>query len=82
MLPEANAQQSYLMCERIREQVKEHLFSTGSEQIRITVSAGIYTSEEGTDSRPEEMIKKADHALYRAKNNGRDRVEVYTPNEE
>lgn len=82
VLPEANARQSYLLCERIREQVKDHLFSTGSEQIRITVSAGIYTSEEGTDSRPEEMIKKADHVLYRAKNNGRDRVEVYTPDEE
>lgn len=54
VLPEANDRQSYLLCERIREQVKEHLFSTGSEQIRITVSAGIYTSEEGADSKPEE----------------------------
>jgi diguanylate cyclase (GGDEF)-like protein len=44
---------------------------------RVTCSFGVVTTPEGElDS--EALIRAADEALYRAKGNGRDRVEIST----
>jgi diguanylate cyclase (GGDEF)-like protein len=43
------------------------------EHTRITVSAGVAASAQNVQT-PEDLIKKADTALYSAKNRGRDRV--------
>jgi diguanylate cyclase (GGDEF)-like protein len=45
------------------------------EELGVTVSLGVAcTAEEGLD--PEVLLGAADQALYRAKANGRNRVEV------
>ena len=47
------------------------------KQFTITVSAGIVTTDEPTQMRPDTMLKAADIAMYEAKRRGKDCVAVY-----
>jgi len=65
----------------LAESVRSHLFEAGithdgSAFGRITLSAGVATEipERGTD--PVDLVSRADDVLYRAKDGGRNRVEV------
>lgn len=62
--------------EKMRAEIAENIsISHFSEKLHVTVSMGVATSP--THGRnATELIKTADKALYRAKENGRDRVEV------
>jgi diguanylate cyclase (GGDEF)-like protein len=67
-----------LHCERIRQTIETSEFAFGETLVRITVSLGFYfgqvTNGEG-DPSIEVFIGKADEALYRAKDLGRNRTE-------
>ncbi|MEJ1354671.1 MAG: diguanylate cyclase [Candidatus Sedimenticola sp. (ex Thyasira tokunagai)] len=59
--------------ERIRQKIADIRIPHEGKELQFTVSIGVYTSlGEGL----EEMIGKADEALYRAKNEGRNRVVI------
>lgn len=60
--------------ERIRERVENHPFLlTTGQMIHITVSIGLACYNE-TTIQPKLLIKEADHALYDAKQTGRNKV--------
>jgi diguanylate cyclase (GGDEF)-like protein/PAS domain S-box-containing protein len=78
ILPEANQDIAVERAERIREGVKEmQIEYQGHALGEISVSLGVvvYPLHNAT---AEGILKKADEALYQAKRNGRDRVEVAT----
>ena len=53
-------------------------FFVDSDKIRISASSGIARApDDGED--PEELLRKADLALYRAKSKGRRRYQLFTP---
>jgi len=58
-----------------RELASTPLGSTG--EIRVTMSAGLAAAEPGDDA--ETLLRRADAAMYRAKQAGRDRVETARP---
>ncbi|MFH2043764.1 MAG: diguanylate cyclase [Pseudomonadota bacterium] len=74
ILPETNLDSATLLAERIRKIIekKEHSFNV-TDPIRITVSIGVYECKDNKDS-ADSMLKKADEALYLAKETGRNRV--------
>ena len=49
----------------------------GDQEIFPTLSIGIATSKEGMHDRPEEIIRDADIAMYKAKENGKGCYEVF-----
>lgn len=61
------------IAERIRKEVEGHKFSYGGVAIPVTVSIGVamHSNKENL----EELLQRADTALYAAKNSGRNRVE-------
>ena len=69
------------IAERIRSELENHPITLESgETIQVTVSIGVAMIEGGNDSRSAEemgaaLVELADQALYRAKNEGRTRVE-------
>ena len=74
MLPGATPAQATALSERIRETVQNTPLKSNEKDISITVSIGV-TSESGNKLPPlDDMIARADEALYRAKDEGRNRV--------
>ncbi|MBA4349465.1 MAG: hypothetical protein C0415_05695 [Thermodesulfovibrio sp.] len=61
----------------IGERLRKTIEDTSFEGIKITISIGIgYSDGENMDFDYKELIKFSDRALYNAKNNGRNRVEI------
>jgi diguanylate cyclase (GGDEF)-like protein len=63
-----------IFAERIRATVEAAQFTVGDTQLAVTVSVGCATS--ASVDTPESIFERADQALYQAKHNGRNRVEV------
>lgn len=63
------------IAERLRAAVADKPFSiqVSGEEITVTISVGLATLE-GQDDTAEQLLKRADLALYRAKKEGRNRV--------
>ncbi len=75
LMPETNEIASYEMGERMRRMVEEHVFKVSHEvgQIHKTVSIGV-SNLNLTGDTAAELVKRADVALYDAKNSGRNKV--------
>ncbi|MDP4144728.1 MAG: diguanylate cyclase [Bacillota bacterium] len=77
VLPELDKEAVFDLCEEIRLKVEENSFDIGDKIIGITVSMGICYKSGKKLLRSGEIIEKADEALYRAKENGRNRIETF-----
>ncbi|MBU1001156.1 MAG: diguanylate cyclase [Proteobacteria bacterium] len=73
VLPETNAIRAFATAERLREQLAGTIVDAGGQEIRFTVSIGVATLDE-QDHCLDELLKRADDALYDAKRRGRNRV--------
>ncbi len=74
ILPHTPPEEARRTAERIRQQIGQHVFRAGTKELRITVSVGVATWGPGDLRSPEGLIREADQALYRAKQEGRNRV--------
>ncbi|MCX5718314.1 MAG: diguanylate cyclase [Nitrospirae bacterium] len=76
VLPDTDFDNTKSLAERIRENVKADMFLATDRplHVHITISSGIACMTDG-DSSIDDIIKRADEGLYKAKNSGRDRVE-------
>lgn len=72
LLPDTNIDGAIKMAERLRSSILNRRFSFNEKEIAVTVSAGIATSPYDAKTK-EELIGRADEALYRAKQSGRNR---------
>lgn len=73
----ANKEDALLKAEKIRSDV-ENLVFPNREGLKVTISSGIACVE--NDLALPELIKRADEALYKAKETGRNKVVVYEGN--
>ena len=73
LLPQTPLEGALLVAERIREAVKAKPFELRGEERRITVSLGVSVFPQHSDN-GRALIESADEALYKSKENGRDRV--------
>lgn len=75
LLPEADKDDAILVAERIRQQIEAEEFIGEGKQPgkHITASIGVATYPNDAVSK-EELIESADMALYKAKENGRNRI--------
>jgi two-component system, cell cycle response regulator len=76
VLPETPLSGAVTFAERIRVLIEKHPFRNGSEggSLQITASVGVAVfPSEGVDT-VDELLSKADEALYRAKADGRNKV--------
>jgi diguanylate cyclase (GGDEF)-like protein len=66
------------VAERLRQKIEGIAIATENASVSLTVSIGVGTLTVG-DAVPEDLIRRADSALYRAKAAGRNRVVGSTP---
>lgn len=76
LLPETPTDGALAFAERLRERVGSHEFAGRSlaRPLRLTVSIGVATYPAPDVGSVEELFARADEALYRAKEEGRNRV--------
>lgn len=67
-------------CEKLRNRVEHHTFSSGPDSIKLTLSIGFatYNGEPTQAITAKELVRRADAALYEAKHQGRNRVVGYS----
>lgn len=73
LLPETEAGPAMDVAERLRRAIEQTPIPTGVGELRITVSIGAATSKDDAET-VETLLKRADVALYEAKQSGRNRV--------
>ena len=76
ILPETGKRGAVVAAERLRQEIEKYTFTLDGEKAHITMSFGV-AKLSPTDKDHTEIIKNADYAMYKAKNSGRNRVEVY-----
>jgi diguanylate cyclase (GGDEF)-like protein len=74
VMPGTSLDHARATAERIRARMSDSPFDVAGRRISQTVSIGIATWN--GDEAPEELQRRADMAMYRAKENGRNRVEI------
>ncbi len=77
VLPETSAHGTFQLAERIRIGVSEREFDLRDSTLKLTVSGGVVGYPGANVANPEDLIDRADQALYRAKAAGRNRVVSY-----
>jgi len=84
LLPETTATQAVIVAERLRRKMADTSVQTEKGLISITVSFGVSDCAGKLNAIPRdralsELVNTADSALYRSKNEGRNRVTIYAP---
>lgn len=83
LLPETDIETAVQVVEKVREMVGRLPFHFRDENIQITMSFGViefkdgYAGDNTKDIQQSILFERADKALYRAKQNGRNRVECW-----
>jgi diguanylate cyclase (GGDEF)-like protein len=77
ILPDTQIEDAYIAAERIREAIESLRIKHEDNLIQFTMSFGMasFQMDEGTAS--DKLIKRADRALYQAKNQGRNQCCVF-----
>ena len=85
LLPETNLETARQVMEKVREMVGRLPFHFRDENLQITMSFGLIEFKDGCQENDQNSLSqsilfdRADEALYRAKANGRNRVELWQP---
>ena len=75
MVVETDSKSALLLAERLRKSVENMVVLVENQEITVTVSIGL-TQWQKQDEKVSDVLKRADNALYQAKGNGRNRVEL------
>ena len=80
ILPETSLEQAAQISERVRKEVSELSFADELQDMHLTISIGVASFPAPDINTLDDLIREADHALYRAKDEGRNRVELWQKN--
>lgn len=82
LLPHTNIEEAQIVAQRLRKAIEKKKINIeeykieNTKEISVTISIGVSKFNK-TDKTPEALYKKADTALYKAKEGGRNRVVVF-----
>ncbi len=77
VLPETSVHGTYQLADRIRSGVSRREFDLRGGRLGLTVSGGVVGFPEANVVTPEDLIDRADEALYKAKAAGRNKIIYY-----
>ena len=74
ILPQTTEDQSWVLAERLRRKIERKVFQYADKTFQVTASIGVATVMPGSLDKRDDLIRKADQALYMAKSGGRNMV--------
>jgi len=74
ILPQSNAQGAFKIAERVREELMKLNFTGNESNFSVTTSCGVAELDRDDMKNADQLISTADHALYEAKNGGRNKT--------
>ena len=80
LLPNAEAATALLVAERLRENVSDMRVPWEVPLPTITISLGVCSFDQDTGLKTNDIIRRADEALYASKARGRNCTTIWTPN--
>jgi diguanylate cyclase (GGDEF)-like protein len=80
LMPNANCEAAIKTAERLRQAVFESFMATGRANVLITLSVGVACWDTVEEVNIDSLLEKADKALYRSKELGRNRVLAWGKN--
>jgi diguanylate cyclase (GGDEF)-like protein len=76
LLPNTNLKQAFEIAERLRKLVELHEFVYDGKKLPVTASIGVADYRQGVNTGTD-LFKRADSAVYKAKEGGRNQVHFY-----
>lgn len=77
VLTETHATGAMQFCERLKYAIEKTTFKQGHDEMNLTISVGMAFTKPSENITARELVRRADHALYRAKDEGRNRICVH-----
>lgn len=74
ILPDTEIHAAYDVAERLRHMIEVYEFPGQKEMLRVTISIGVAQFDKERDANKAMLIERADKALYKSKEEGRNRV--------
>ena len=82
ILPETDLENALSVEAKVHAEIKAATLGTKARSFSITISAGVSSTCNKQYSNWQELLEDADQALYLAKSRGKDRAEVFMPEEQ
>lgn len=77
LMPDARLEEAVALARRIMTLCANTVFGDETLPIRITVSGGVASTDSSESLSPKAFFQRADMALYKAKNEGRNRIVIW-----
>ena len=74
VMPEVDSSGAFQLAEKLRKTVETTVFKSGETELPVTISVGVATL--GEENSVKDFLDTADQALYRSKEEGRNRVTI------
>ncbi len=78
LMPSVDQESAWARAEALRKKVAETRVSASVEQLRLTVSVGVAVGDADSET-PEQLVSRADEAVYQAKSRGRNAIVLAPP---
>lgn len=78
ILPHTNLESALLVAESIRSLVNLHVFKNPQHSRQLSCSIGVASLRTQNPDNGDKLVSMADKALYQAKKNGRNQVQIYS----
>ena len=76
ILADTDGDGAYSAADKLRRAIEQHIFVDGNRSFSMTASFGVAQLERGSETESQQLIARADRALYVAKRSGRNQVHV------
>ena len=78
LFPETGARPALAVADRVRRALERERFESEGKPFQVTVSAGVADTNELLEDERDQLLFRADKALYAAKDEGRNRTRLWT----